>query len=144
MNKCIFTSATLAKDPDVRFTQTQLKIARFTIAVKRTSKKEGQPDADFLSCIAFDKKADFVEKYLKKGSRVDIDSFVQTGSYTNKDGVKVYTTDFIVNNIEFSYGNPQGGNNNQSTQNTQNNNSSNGLDQFMNIPEGIDEVLPFN
>jgi single-strand DNA-binding protein len=142
MNRCIFTAARLTKDPDVKYTQDGKAIARFGIAVNKEYKvPEGQPTADFLNCVAFGKTAEFVEKYFRKGSKINLEARAQSGSYTNKEGQKVYTLDFIVNNVEFC---------------NDKNSSDNGAapasatvpaasdGEFMNIPEGIDEELPFN
>lgn len=140
MNKCFFTCVRLTKDPDVRQSQSGHTIARFTIAVNKEYKvAEGQPTADFLNCIAFDKTAEFVQKYLSKGSKVNVEARVQTGSYQNKEGNTVYTTDFAVDKVEFC--------------NDKNDSNSKPVpkevapkqnDDFMNIPEGITEELPFN
>lgn len=115
-------------------------IARYTLAVDRRFKREGQDSADFIPCIAFGKSGEFAEKYLKKGTKMAVTGRIQTGSYTNKDGVKVYTTDVVVEEQEFAESK------NSSQQNTQQNNqkTDDGLDGFMSIPEGLDEDLPFN
>lgn len=137
MNKCIFTCARLTKDPDVRLSQSGITTARFTIAVDRNVKaQEGQQTADFLNCIAFSKQAEFVEKYLHKGSKVNVESRCQTGSYENKEGQRVYTTDFIVDRVEFC-----NDKNDSATAGQANNKST---ESFMNIPEGVAEELPFN
>lgn len=92
----------LAKDPDVRYSQgaNSMAVARYTLAVDRKFKKEGEQSADFISCVTFGKNAEFVEKYLKKGSSIAIVGRIQTGSY-EKDGKRVYTTDIVVENHEF-------------------------------------------
>ena len=88
------------KDPDIRYGE--LAVARYTLAVNRKGKKqEGKPSADFISCVCFGKSAEFAEKYVHKGTRIGITGHIQTGSYTNKDGVKVYTTDVIVDDHTF-------------------------------------------
>lgn len=95
----------LARDPDVRYTQgaESFAVARYTLAVNRRKKAEsGEQEADFISCIAFRKGAEFAEKYLKKGTMITIRGHIQTGSYTNKDGVKIYTTDVVVDEQEFA------------------------------------------
>lgn len=97
----------LVRDADVRYTQkqdgTQMCIARFTLAVDRRGRvKEGQQSADFISCVAFGKQGEFVEKYLRQGSKVAVSGRIQTGSYTNKEGQKVYTTDIVTEEIEFA------------------------------------------
>lgn len=126
----------LTRDPDVRYTDSGSTIARFSIAVDRRFKQEGGETADFINCIAFGKTAEFIEKYFTKGLKIALNGRIQTGSYTNKDGVKVYTTDVVAENVEFaeSKGNNAGNNNPVSTPNG----------DFMSIPDGIDEGLPFN
>ena len=100
MNK-IFLMGRLTKDPEVR-QASQTYIARFSIAVDRKYKKDGEPTADFLNCVAFGKTAEFVEKYFKKGMKIALEGRVQTGSYTNKEGVKVYTFDVVIESVEFA------------------------------------------
>lgn len=134
----------LTRDPEVRYSQGENAscIARFSIAVNRRFKNaEGNYEADFINCVAFGKSGEFVEKYFKKGMAIGITGRIQTGSYINKDGVKVYTTDVIVEEAEFVESKGGGGNNvstNNTTQPTENQAG------FMNIPDGIDEELPFN
>jgi single-strand DNA-binding protein len=111
-----------------------MAIARFTLAVDRKYKKDGEQGADFISCVAFGKRAEFMEKYGKKGTKFNLEGSIQTGSYTNKDGQKIYTTDVIVNNIEF--GESKGTSAPQDAPQTD-------ADGFMNIPDGLEE-LPFN
>lgn len=91
----------LTRDPDNRATQDGTAISRFTVAVDRRVKKEGQQTADFISCISFGKTAEFIGKYFNKGMRIALTGRIQTGSYTNKDGQKIYTTDVISENVEF-------------------------------------------
>ena len=98
MNKVILCGR-LTKDPEVR--QGNSTVARYTLAVDRRFKKDGEPDADFINCIAFGKNAEFVEKYLNKGTKIAVVGRIQTGSYTNKEGQKVYTTDIVVEEHEF-------------------------------------------
>ena len=142
MNKVILIGR-LTKDVEMRYSASNnTAIARYTLAVNRPFKRVGEPEADFLPCVAFNKTAEFAEKYLAKGIRVAIEGRIQTGSYTNRDGQKVYTTDVIIESQEFveskkaveereaaEYGGrqeaPEG-------------------DGFMDIPDGIDEELPFN
>lgn len=102
MNKAMLTGR-LTKDPSTKYTSgdNQMCVARFTLAVNRRIKKEGQQDADFISCVAFGKTGEFVEKYAKKGMKFDVTGRIQTGSYEDKDGKKVYTTDVVVEEIEF-------------------------------------------
>lgn len=126
----------LTRDPDIRYTDGGLSIARFTLAVDRRFKNEGQPDADFPNCVAFGKTAEFVEKYFRKGQRMGAVGRIQTGSYTNKEGVKAYTTDVVVEQVEFVESKKQDNNNSAEP-------SAVG-DGFMNVPDGTDEELPFN
>lgn len=140
MNKVILLGR-LTRDPEVRYTQgdNSMCIARYTLAVDRRFKREGQDSADFIPCIAFGKSGEFAEKYLKKGTKMAVTGRIQTGSYTNKDGVKVYTTDVVVEEQEFAESK-----NSQNTQTSTQNKQEDGLDGFMSIPAGIDEEeLPF-
>ena len=102
MNKVIEIGR-LTKDPDIRYSQgaNTTCVARYTLAVDRKFKQEGQPTADFINCIAFGKLGEFAEKYLHKGTKIAVTGRIQTGSYTNKDGQKVYTTDVVVEEQEF-------------------------------------------
>ncbi len=107
----------LTKDPDVRYSPNGAAVARFTVAVDRRFKKEGQQEADFISCVAFGKQGEFIEKYFNKGKLIGLTGSIQTGSYTNKDGQKVYTTDVVADSVEFvgskseSEGGSRGGSN---------------------------------
>ena len=139
MNKVILIGR-LTRDPEVRYSQGEksIAIARYTLAVDRKFKKEGEQSADFISCVAMGKNGEFSEKYLKQGTKIVVEGHWQTGSYTNKDGAKVYTNDCMVESHEFCESR------NASQQ------SNNGRPQpmkdsdgFMNIPDGIDEELPF-
>ena len=94
--------ARLTKDVEDRATQSGMSVARYTLAVDRRFHKDGEPSADFVPCIAFGKTADFAAKYFKKGMRVGVTGRIQTGSYTDRDGKKVYTTDIVVDNQEFA------------------------------------------
>ena len=123
----------MARDPQIRTINAQsgdMSVANFTIAVDRTGKDKG---ADFISCKAFGKTADAIATYFHKGQRIAVQGGIQTGSYTNKDGVKVYTTDVIVNRWEFCESKQQ-----------EAEKKPDGPDGFMNVPDGIDEELPFN
>ena len=102
MNKVILIGR-LTKDPDIRYTQAQetMAIARYTLAVDRRYKKDGEQSADFINCVAFGKLGEFAEKYLHKGMKIAVEGRVQTGNYTNKEGQKIYTTDVIVESSEF-------------------------------------------
>lgn len=104
MNK-VFLMGRLTNDPNITYTQgaEPMCIARYSLAVDRRGKKqEGQPTADFISCVAFKSNAEFAEKYLRKGTKVVVEGHIQTGSYTNKNGNKVYTTDVIIDSQEFA------------------------------------------
>ena len=140
MNKVILMGR-LTRDPEVRYTQgdNAMAIARYSLAVDRRFKRDGEPDADFINCVAFGKSGEFAEKYLKKGTKVAVVGHIQTGSYTNKDGQKVYTTDVVVEEQEFAESKNSGSsNNNQSAPANKNT-------DFMNIPDNVeDEGLPFN
>lgn len=134
----------LTREPEVRYTQGEnaSAVARFSVAVNRRFKNnEGNYDADFINCVAFGKSAEFIEKYFKKGMAIGISGRIQTGSYTNKDNVKVYTTDVVVEEAEFVESKNSGGSSTHSNTPTNNTPSADG---FMNIPDGIDEELPFN
>lgn len=101
MNKVILMGR-LTKDPEIRSTADGKTIASYSLAVNRSFKRDGDPDADFLNCVAFGKPAEFAEKYFKKGMQILVTGRIQTGSYTNKDGHKVYTTDIIIESQEFT------------------------------------------
>lgn len=134
----------LTRNPEVRYSQgdNASAVARYTLAVDRKFKREGEANADFINCIAFGKLGEFAEKYLRQGIKIAITGRIQTGSYTNKDGVKVYTTDVVVEEQEFC----ESKNSSQQSQKQQPAQSPYGpanSDGFMNIPDGIDEELPF-
>lgn len=138
MNKVIIIGR-LVKDPDIRYSQgaNTTCVARYTLAVDRKFKQEGQPTADFINCIAFGKLGEFAEKYLHKGTKIAVTGRIQTCSYTNKDGQKVYTTDVVVEEQEFCESKSQS---NSQPQPTPSND-----DGFMSIPDGLDDTgLPFN
>ena len=137
MNKVILMGR-LTKDPEIRYSQgaNTTCVARYTLAVDRKFKQEGQPTADFINCIAFGKLGEFAEKYLHKGTKIAVTGRIQTGSYTNKDGQKVYTTDVVVEEQEFCESKSQS--NSQPQPAPSNDNS------WMNIPDGIEDSLPFN
>ena len=140
MNKVILLG-NLTRDPEIRYSQGEKStaVARFTLAVDRKFKQEGQPTADFINCLALGKRAEFVEKYCKKGTKLVVEGSWQTGSYTNKDGQKVYTNECLIENCEFAESK------NASSENNQNPAPSNASsDGFINIPDGIDEELPFS
>ena len=157
MNKVILMGR-LTRDPEVRYSQgaSQTAIARFSIAVDRRFKREGEPDADFFNCTCFGKQAECVERYLHKGVKVVLSGRVQNDNYTNKDGQMVYSVRIMVDEIEFAESkNAAGGNGDGGYNNGGYNNggfgggnvapaASGAGDGFMNIPDGIDEELPFN
>lgn len=139
----------LARDPEVRYSQgtNATCVARYTLAVQRQFKVEGQPDADFISCVAFGKAGEFAEKYLKKGMNIGVTGRIQTGSYKNKEGATVYTTDIIVQTQEFceKKGDTTGSAGvTASAPKTDKNKDATSGDGFMNIPEDADDELPFN
>lgn len=138
MNKVILMGR-LTKDPDVRYSQGEktTAVARYALAVDRKFKKDREASADFINCIAFGKNGEFAEKYLRKGTNIVVVGRIQTGSYTNKDGQKVYTTDIVVEEHEFAESKKSAG---ESLPPVTNHTDKDG---FMNIPDGIDEELPF-
>ena len=147
MNKVILMGR-LTRDPEVRYSQGEnaTAVARYTLAVdRRYNRNNDEQSADFISCVAFGRNGEFAEKYLRKGTKIAATGRIQTGSYTNKDGVRVYTTEVVIEEQEFaesknssSAGNGgfTGGNYAPAMQDAG--------DGFMNIPDGIDEELPFN
>ena len=162
MNKVILMGR-LTRDPEVRYSQgaSQTAVARFSVAVDRRFKRDGEPDADFFNCTAFGKTAEFVERYLHKGTKIALSGRIQNDNYTNKDGQMVYSVRVIVDDVEFAesknasnanaggYNNVGGYNNggygNGGYQGGGSAPAPSGAgDGFMNIPDGIDEELPFN
>ena len=132
----------LTKDVEVRDAG-NTKVGRFTLAVNRNFKNaEGKYDADFIKCIVFGKQAEFVEQYFRKGSQALVTGRIQTGKYTNKDGQNVYTTDVVISGIDFTESKNNTGN--TSAGPTSKSSGPVSADGFMNIPDGIDESLPFN
>jgi single-strand DNA-binding protein len=145
MNKVILMGR-LTRDPEVRYAQNNNAYARFSLAVDRRFKKDGEQDADFISCVTFGKNAEFAEKYLKKGTKIALTGRIQTGSYTNKEGQKVYTTDVVVDEMEFAESkNSNSNSSGAGSYGSQSNHAapSTAGDGFMNIPEGMEEELPF-
>ena len=137
MNKAILVGR-LTRDPEVRYSQDEnaTAVARYTVAVDRRFKRDGEPTADFIRCLLLGRSAEFAEQYFRQGMRVSISGRIQTGSYTNKDGVKVYTTEVIVEEQEFA-----------ESRTEQERNKAQGADEgdgFMNIQDDIDNELPFN
>ncbi|WP_313184945.1 single-stranded DNA-binding protein [Lacrimispora sp.] len=140
MNKVLLIGR-LTRDPDVRYTDGGLSIARFSVAVDRRLKKENEQTADFIGCVAFGKTAEFIEKYFFQGNKIVVEGHIQTGSYTNQDNQKVYTTDVIVEQVEFG----ESKNQNSVANEARPAPSSAIGDGFMKIPDGVeDEGLPFN
>ena len=140
MNKVIMMGR-LTRDPEVRYSQgaNQTAVGRFSIAVDRRFKREGEPDADFFNCTAFGKQAEFVEKYLHKGTKIVVCGRIQNDNYTNKDGQMVYSVRLMVEEIEFAESKNAANAGAPAENNTASNDNG-----FMNIPEGIEEDLPFN
>ena len=147
MNKVILMGR-LTRDPEVRYSQGEnaLAIARFTLAVdRRAARREGEPTADFINCVAFGRNAEFAERYLRQGTKIAATGRIQTGSYTNRDGVKVYTTEVVIEEQEFAESKAASGSSSNSYQASPAPSPSASIgDGFMNIPDGIDEELPFN
>lgn len=145
MNKTILLGR-LTRDPEVRYTQAAepLAIARYTLAVDRRHKVEGEQTADFIPCVAFGKAGEFAEKYFKQGTKIAITGRIQTGSYTNKDGAKVYTTEVVVEEQEFaeSKGSSREERDEASAR-AAGYGASAPEEGFMSIPEGIENDLPF-
>lgn len=141
MNKAILMGR-LTRDPDIRYSQGEnpVAVARFTLAVERRMKREGEESADFIRCVAFGKTAETIEKYVFQGKKIVIEGRIQTGSYTNQDGAKVYTTDIVVESMEFA----------ESRRSEESGNAARpepAVDEngFMHVPDGVeDDGLPFN
>ncbi len=152
MNKVILMGR-LTRDPEVRYSagENALAIARYTLAVDRRFRRDGEASADFISCVSFGRTAEFAEKYFRQGLKIAVTGRIQTGSYTNREGQKVYTTEVVVEEQEFaesksssdSYvaSHPQ---TNTAPAPSMPSPSAASADGFMNIPDGIDEELPFN
>ena len=145
MNKVILMGR-LTRDPEIRYSQGEQStaVARYTIAVDRRFRRDGdQQTADFINCVAFGRQGEFAEKYFRKGIKIAITGRIQTGSYTNKDGQRVYTTDVVVEEQEFAESKSASENNGGYTPAARPEPSAAG-DGFMNIPDGVeDEGLPF-
>lgn len=143
MNKVVLVGR-IVRDPEVRYTQGEnpMAIARYTLAVDRRFKREGEPTADFINCVVFGKPAEFAEKYFRKGLRIAISGRITTGSFTNKDGVKVYTTEVTVEDQEFAESKAEQA---QNSSNSATSRPTTADDGFMNIPDNVDDSeLPFN
>lgn len=149
MNKVVLMGR-LTRDPEVRYTQGEMAIGRYTLAVDRRFKRDGEATADFINCVAFGKQAEFAERYFRQGLKIIISGRIQTGSYTNREGRKIYTTDVVVEEQDFAEskgdrgaayipgtasGKTSGAAAGQLTEDE---------DGFMNIPEGIEEEMPFS
>lgn len=140
----------LTRDPDIRYTQGEkpMCVARYTLAVDRPFTRDGNREADFISCVAFGGRGEFAEKHLSKGTKIGVHGRIQTGSYTNKDGVKIYTTDVVVDEHTFCEKSSQGQAQPAPQQQGQAPQPAQAQaavpnDGFMSIPEGIEEELPF-
>lgn len=142
MNKVILMGR-LTRDPEVRYSQgaEPMAIARYTLAVDRRGRRDSnEQNADFISCVAFGRAGEFAEKYLHQGTKIVVTGRIQTGSYTDREGRKVYTTEVVAEDQEFAESkNSQTGGNRQAPPE-----SSAADDSFMNIPDGIEGQLPFN
>ena len=138
MNKAILVGR-LTRDPEVRYSQDEnpTAVARYTVAVDRRFKREGETTADFIPCVVFGRSAEFTEKYFRKGMRVSISGHIQTGNYTNKDGVKVYTTVVIVEEQEFAESKSESKNISNPVEESSADNG------FMNLTDEYDDELPF-
>ena len=148
MNKVILMGR-LTRDPEVRYSQGEnaLAIARYTLAVdRRGARREGEATADFINCVAFGRSAEFAERYLRQGTKIVVSGRIQTGSYTNRDGQKVYTTEVVVEESEFAESKANSGTTGESSYQASPVPSPRADigDGFMNIPDGIDEELPFS
>ena len=147
--KKVILMGRLTRDPDVRYSQgdSPMAIARYTLAVDRRFRRDNdQQTADFISCVAFGRNGEFAEKYLHQGTKIVAEGRIQTGSYTNKDGNKVYTTEVVVENQEFAESKASASNNEGGFQpQAQSAPTAPAGDGFMNIPDGVEDVgLPFN
>ena len=146
MNKVILMGR-LTREPDVRYSQNadgSMAVARYTLAVdrRRGRNSDNEQSADFISCVAFGRSGEFAEKYLHQGTKIVVTGRIQTGSYTNKDGQRVYTTDVVVEEQEFAES-KKAAETSSTPQNTQGVKSNPEDDGFMTIPEGVEEELPF-
>ena len=149
MNKVILMGR-LVRDPEVRYSQNgdnNLAIARYTLAVdRRFQRNGGEQQADFISCVAFGRSGEFAEKYFKQGTKICIEGRIQTGSYTNKDGAKVYTTEVVIENQEFAESKAAAAGNTGVSYGDAGNHpapSAASGEGFMHIPDGIEDELPF-
>lgn len=148
MNKVVLMGR-LTRDPEVRYSsgENALAIARYTLAVDRRFHKDNEASADFIGCVAFGKGGEFAEKYLRQGTKIVVTGRIQTGSYTNREGQKVYTTEIVVEDQEFAESKAASQNNSQTGAGSRQQPPPpmpTDKDGFMQIPDGIDEELPFN
>ena len=146
MNKVILMGR-LTRDAEVRYSQgdASTAVARFSLAVDRRFKRDGdEQTADFINCVAFGRTGEFMERFGRKGTKFLVEGRIQTGSYTNKDGQRVYTTDVVVEQVEFAESKASSENNGGYVPADRPSPSGAAGDGFMNIPDGIDEELPFN
>ena len=154
MNKVILMGR-LTRDPELRYSagNNSMAVARYTLAVDRRFRRDGESNADFIGCVAFGRSAEFAEKYLRQGTKIVVTGRIQTGSYTNRDGQKVYTTDVVVEDQEFAESKAAASESGMMRQSAPSPMAASPMpspaqassaDGFMNIPDGIDEELPFN
>ena len=145
MNKVILMGR-LTRDPEVRYGagENSTAVARYTIAVDRRFKRDGEQSADFIGCVAFGRNAEFAEKYLRQGTKIVLTGRIQTGSYTNRDGQKVYTTDIVVEEQEFAESKAAAAGNGGQGNYSRPSAATSDTDGFMTIPDGIDDELPFS
>ena len=145
MNKVILMGR-LTRDPEVRYSagENALAIARYTLAVDRRFRRDGEASADFISCVSFGRTAEFAEKYFRQGLKIAVTGRIQTGSYTNREGQKVYTTEVVVEDQEFAESKASSDSYAAAPATSMPSPSAASADGFMNIPDGIDEELPFN
>ena len=145
MNKVILMGR-LTRDPEVRYGagENSTAVARYTIAVDRIFKRDGEQNTDFIGCVAFGRNAEFAEKYLRQGTKIVLTGRIQTGSYTNRDGQKVYTTDIVVEEQEFAESKAATAGNGGQGNYSRSSSAPSDANGFMNIPDGIDDELPFS
>lgn len=139
MNKVVLMGR-LTRDPEVRYAQGEMAIGRYTLAVDRRFKRDGEATADFINCVAFGKQAEFAERYFRQGLKIIICGRIQTGSYTNREGRKIYTTDVVVEEQDFA----ESKGDSSRASGTAAGELTKDEDGFMNIPEGIEEEMPFS
>ena len=145
MNKVILMGR-LTRNPEVRYGagENSTAVARYTIAVDRRFKRDGEQNADYIGCVVFGRNAEFAEKYLRQGTKIVLTGRIQTGSYTNRDGQKVYTTDIVVEEQEFAESKVAAAGNGGQGNYSRSSSATSDANGFMNIPDGIDDELPFS